>query len=134
MFKKNLFLFSLTVCAILVFAGCSFNSNDLSNNSNKIAQDNSEIIFFYGEECPHCKIVEEYFSKNNTAEKIQFSQREVYHNKNNAALMVEKAKLCGISEENLGVPMLWTKDKNCFFGDRDIIDFFNKKTNVENAK
>lgn len=111
-------------------AGCAFQNQDTQNQNAQINQDDSSIIFFYGEECPHCQAVEEYFSKNNVSEKVEFSQREVYHEKGNAALMAEKAKVCGIGEDELGVPMLWNEGR-CLFGDVDIINFFNEKLNEE---
>lgn len=124
MSKKILLLFSI-LFVVFIVSGCA--SQTENAQPGQAVQDNSDIIFFYGQECPHCKNVEEYFTKNNTAEKIQFSQKEVYHNKDNAALMAEKSKTCGLSESELGVPMLWTKENKCLFGDKDIIDFFNQK-------
>jgi hypothetical protein len=71
--------------------------------------------------------VEEYFEKNGTREKIEFSEREIYHDKNNAALFEQKATSCGITKkEDMGVPLLWTAEK-CHIGDKDIISFFNEK-------
>jgi glutaredoxin len=140
--KKYAFLF-FALMVLVFISGCSMkNSADIPADTNtktekntQIAkEDNAEIIFFYGKTCPHCKIVEEYFSKNKITEKIQFSQKEVYGDKNNAALMKEKAKTCGIKEEALGVPMLWTKNNVCLFGDKDIIEFFNQKLNAGGTK
>jgi glutaredoxin-related protein len=108
--------------------------------SNKKAMENSQVagaeiekaplIFFYGKGCPHCENVEEYFKKNKVEEKIKFHQVEVWGNKANQKIMVEKAKQCGIAEDNLGVPLLWS-DGKCFSGDKDIIQFFNDKLNTK---
>ena len=121
MFNKKSLLIIPFLALVLLLAGCGSQEEPVGT-----AQDDSAIIFFYGRECPHCKNVEKYFAENNVSEKIQFSQREVYHDQGNAALFQEKAKTCGISEDSLGVPLLWTAEK-CYIGDVDIIDFFKEK-------
>ena len=91
-------------------------------------QDNSLIIFFYSDICPHCKNVEKYFQDNNVRSKINFEEKEVYNNTNNASLLADKAKICGIKENEIGVPLLWA-DGKCYVGDEEIIKFFNEKIN-----
>ncbi len=102
----------------LVLSGCGQDSGDVDRNAS--------IIFFYGQECPHCKIVEKYIEENKIAEKINFSQGEVYHNKKNAEFLVEKAGQCGIDTKSIGVPLLWA-DEKCYVGDKDVIEFLKNK-------
>jgi len=104
-------------------------------NKNKIIettltenQSTNQIILFYGDGCPHCAIVEEYLNQNNIETKVPFIKKEVYYNKQNANDLVEKAKLCGLSTNSIGVPFLWD-GKKCLIGDRDIIEFFKSKIN-----
>ncbi len=85
------------------------------------------IILFYSDECPHCVIVEDYIEQNKIEDKISFIQKEVYYNEINAKELEEKAKLCGISADSIGVPLLWD-DKKCLVGDQDIINFFKQKS------
>lgn len=126
--NKKVFFIFLMLVFVFVLSGCGSQN---SNSGMEAVQDDSSLIFFYGEECPHCKIVEEYFSENKIAEKIQFSQREVYHDKGNATLLAEKANDCGINESELGVPFLWN-ERTCYVGDSDIIQFFQQKISSEN--
>ena len=102
------------------------NQNPIAENTENKIQNNTEskIIFFYGNGCPHCALVEEYFKTNNIHEKISFEEKEVYYNQQNAQELIAKAKLCGIKENAIGVPFLWD-GKTCIIGDRPIIDFFN---------
>jgi glutaredoxin len=110
----------------LVLTGCA-KSNDQENFSS--VDKNSEIILFYSEKCSHCKIVEKYIIDNNIAEKVNFTQDEVYNNKGNATFMIEKQKECNLDKDMIGaVPFLWAKDK-CFLGQDDIIQFFKDKVN-----
>lgn len=87
---------------------------------------NDTIIFFYGDTCPHCANVEEFFVENKVEEKISFEKREVYNSAANAKLLAERAAVCSISQEDLGVPLLWT-GKDCIRGDTDIIKYFKNQ-------
>ncbi len=56
--------------------------------------------------------------------------KEVFKNKDNAALLATKAQACNIATDQIGVPFLWDGTK-CYVGDEDIINFFKQKTNVK---
>ncbi len=135
---KKLFVSSIFLLTILIFAGCGNSASDgqkANLGSAATSQDNwdnSNAIFFYGDGCSHCKIVEDYFRENNVGEKMQFSKKEVWSTKANLNLMLEKAKECGLDEKKLGVPLLWVEGK-CYSGDKDIIQYFSDKLS-SNAK
>jgi glutaredoxin len=93
-------------------------------------QSESQIILFYGTGCPHCAIVDEYLEENNVKEKVAFAHKEVYFNRTNAKKLEEKASACGMPTNSIGVPFLWDGEK-CFVGDKDIIDFFKQKINIQ---
>jgi glutaredoxin len=115
----------LVVCFLsisLVLAGCGSGSDGETPPVDK----NASIILFYGQECPHCRIVEKYIEDNKIAEKIDFAQGEVYHNKGNAEFLAEKAGKCGIATDSIGVPFLWSQDK-CYVGQEEIVKFFKDK-------
>lgn len=104
---------------IFVFSGCG--------NQPELVTDNSAIILFYGEECPHCKVVEKYIADNNIKAEVTFSEKEVNHDKANANLMVKKQKDCKLDKKSIGaVPFLWTVEK-CYLGQDEIINFFKDK-------
>ena len=85
------------------------------------------IVLYYGDGCPHCAIVEEFLQKNKQVEqKVTFTRKEVYNNKRNAREMRDHAETCGMPTDSIGVPFLWT-GSSCLTGDKDIIDFFQKK-------
>ena len=105
--------------------------NSLPNNN--AVQDNrrtgeSQIILFYGIGCPHCATVENYIKESNIKEKLFFEEKEVYYNQNNANELRQKAQMCGIPTNSIGVPFLWDGSK-CYIGDQDIINFLNQKIN-----
>ena len=86
----------------------------------------SEKILFFGSTCPHCKIVEKFITDNNIKSKIAFSELEVYENTANQKVLVEKAKICGIDQNAIGVPMFWD-GKACLTGDEPIINYFKEQ-------
>jgi len=130
--KKIIYvLVSLVVIAAAFVGWKAWYAHEVQNSVP--ASDNAEVVFFYGKECPHCKIVEEYLDKENVRNKVSFSEREVYHNPENAKLMMDKQQECGLDKSYVGaVPFLWTKDK-CFIGQDEIIQFFKDKVS-QNAE
>ncbi len=87
--------------------------------------DTSGIILFSKTGCPYCAKVEEYVAANNVQEKVKFEVKNISLGAN-ARLLEEKAKICGIPLETVGVPFLWDGSK-CIMGDEDIINFFKEK-------
>ncbi|MBL7156204.1 MAG: hypothetical protein ISS87_01215 [Candidatus Pacebacteria bacterium] len=132
--NKKIIISTILFIAVLIFSFFALsqekNENQTPTNETTITENQSEsqIILFYGDSCPHCVIVEEYIEENNIKEKIFFEQKEVYYNKNNANELAEKAGLCGLPTNSIGVPFLWNGEK-CFVGDREIIEFFKQQSN-----
>ncbi|MFH0791882.1 MAG: hypothetical protein V1905_01565 [bacterium] len=107
----------LTIIGVLIYLGRNRNSN--------------QALFFYGDTCPHCKIVEEYMNNNQTEKAVPMRKFEVYKNPINAKILQDKAKQCGINEQEIGVPLLW-KDGKCYIGEEEIINLFKSITNPNN--
>lgn len=92
----------------------------------------TDIIFFYGSTCSHCKKVEQFFSDYQMDKRVTFEQKEVYDNQDNAQLMTEKQALCkDLAEADKGgVPFMYSS-KKCIVGDQPIIDYFKQLTGIE---
>ncbi len=86
-----------------------------------------DLILYYGETCPHCKIVEKYIADNNIEEKLKITHKEIYNNRANNDELVSKANYCQLDLKNVGVPFLWT-GSNCLIGNQPIIDFLKEQT------
>jgi glutaredoxin len=122
----------LTIIAIIVivFIGIlyfGYTSGNLQKIFFKPKVEVNGIILFYGNGCSHCENVDKFIKENNIEDKIKFTKLEVFNNKENADILIEKANACGLPTDKIGVPFLWD-GKNCISGDVDIIKFF------ENAK
>ncbi|MDD4135946.1 MAG: hypothetical protein PHN66_02660 [Candidatus Shapirobacteria bacterium] len=92
----------------------------------------SDYILFYGDTCPHCKIVEEFISTNQIDQKLKISQLEVYENKPNSTLFINTVQeICPDQLSNNGLPVPFLvdqKDKKCITGDSSIIQYFTEKS------
>ena len=93
----------------------------------KINASKPNMIFFYGDTCPHCKKVEDYMAQNNIRARLKFQELEVYHNQDNVQLLSDKAQQCGLdTSQGIGVPFFWDGQK-CILGDEDIINYLKTK-------
>lgn len=127
----------ITLIVVVLIAGLlSLVVIGSNNKEKKVAEQkiedlkNAEPIFYYGNTCPHCEIVEEWFVANNVEEKMAFSKKEVYDNRVNAAELTKVAVACGLDANNIGVPFLYAEGK-CLIGSPDIIEYFAQKLNIE---
>jgi hypothetical protein len=90
----------------------------------------SGIVFYYGETCPHCKIVEAFMAENNASSRLNITQKESFGNLVNAQELVSVGSYCKIAKENIGaVPLIYSEGK-CYLGDVDAIDFLKAKLNA----
>lgn len=126
--KKFAIAIILLITASIITIPALIKQKTIAGNSQ--AQ-NTAFVLYYGNTCPHCKIVEQYIKDNDLTERFEITQKEVYQNQANRQEFAENAQACGLDINNLGVPMLWdAKDKRCYTGDQTIIDFFKQSVNL----
>ena len=80
--------------------------------------------YYWGDGCPHCTNVEDFFSSWDKKDQVKITKYEVWNNTNNAKRMEQRAITCGIKPQGMGVPLLFTPDGKCFDGDESIIGYF----------
>ncbi|MEI9966702.1 MAG: hypothetical protein WDN67_03660 [Candidatus Moraniibacteriota bacterium] len=91
----------------------------------------ANIIYYWGAECPHCKAINEFIEQNDIASKVQFTKKEVWHNRQNSQEMAERAKTCGIDPNNIGVPFVFDAEaKTCTMGEPDTRKFFAERAGI----
>ncbi|MFA6547366.1 MAG: hypothetical protein WCT11_00265 [Candidatus Magasanikbacteria bacterium] len=94
---------------------------------SKVAGIPKESILFFGDGCPHCKIVDDFIVANNVDKKLTFSKKEVWHNQDNLILMTKIWNQCGLNnQDGMTVPLYWD-GINCYKGQEEIINFFKTK-------
>ncbi|MFH1253592.1 MAG: hypothetical protein V1664_04670 [Candidatus Uhrbacteria bacterium] len=125
MHKKLLFPIIIALAAIAVIGLFVF----LIKAKNAPPPD-STMIFFYRDDCPHCKNVEDFFAANNVENQIAFEKREVRNSPANAKLLSDRFTRCNITDpKQMGVPLFWD-GSTCFSGDQPIIDYFKTKLGI----
>jgi glutaredoxin len=133
----------LIIAGILIFQGSkgktTADSNDDSNSTTSARAPASPspasttvpgaiAILFYGDGCPHCEKMEQWLTENKVAEKVKFSNLEVWKDKENSKLLSEKAGICKIADDQVGVPFLFdTVNNKCFVGEVEVQNFFKSK-------
>lgn len=126
-------MISLIIFISASIAGLWFwsSNSEKKQASQEIPQITSNIIFFYGQECPHCKDVEKFLAENNITEKVKFDSLEVSYNKASAKIFFEKAAECGLDKEEIGVPFIYSEGE-CLIGTLEIEAFFKEKAGIIN--
>ena len=67
----------------------------------------SNLLFFYGTECPHCERMQSLVEQLEKESSVKFEKYETWHNEENAKKMEEYDKnYCG------GVPFFYNTDTN----------------------
>jgi len=116
-------------------------------------QSSKRIIFFYGNDCPHCKNVESYLLENNVSIQSIMEWEEI-SDSDNQQMLARVAKLCGlkpapqnISSQNIcaaggstscstggiDIPVLYVEN-HCYVGDTAIIDYVNSTWSSDLSK
>ena len=93
-----------------------------------LAQENpakTKAYYFFGEQCPHCKTVDEYFQANGIYEKYEITKLEVVSNPFNGKLFLEFGKAFGVPDWG-GVPAIVFGEKY-LLGDKPIIENFSRE-------
>lgn len=125
-FSKILFgVLSLTVLFSLMSPVLAQTTNATDNQSAQPAAqtEDKQIIFFYGQGCPHCAKVEAYFEKEGIYDKYPIVAKEIYFNDQNRAEYSSVMDKLGVPVDKRGVPALVLGDK-LIVGDAPIIDGF----------
>ncbi|MDD4409762.1 MAG: hypothetical protein PHW52_03885 [Candidatus Pacebacteria bacterium] len=119
--KGVIFLLFL-VCSIFILS-----ENKKDHVSVNLLNDYESLVLYYGNTCPHCKIVEKYIEDNSLRETMKIVDKEIHDDKNLGELN-ERASICGISSSSIGIPFLWSEGR-CYVGDEEIINYLKNKVN-----
>ncbi len=126
--KKNILTILIISVVFFAFYKITFQKPASINTDYQ----DSDLILFYGDTCPHCKIVEEFISENQIDQKLKISQLEVYNNQSNSTLFSNLVnEICPdqFSSEGLPVPFLVNQqDKKCLIGDTPINEYLSEKS------
>ena len=136
--------FLYIIIAVILFAGLfwllsqppkdeNVNKEEIINDIYKdfTVYDNPDLVFYWGNGCPHCKNVENWLDENNSDKKLKVNYKQVYQNINNQNELYNMAKqYCPdiINNGGIGVPVGFDPvNKKCIIGDTPIIEFLSDK-------
>jgi len=129
--KENIIIISAIVIIILLLAGWQTGFFAKIFSGPKPVAIPEGIILFYGQDCPHCKNVDDFVVQNKIEDKIKFTKLEVWYNKDNQVILAEVVLKCGITSNQVGVPFLYDGNNKCYVGDVDAINFFKNGAGVK---
>jgi glutaredoxin len=87
-------------------------------------------IYYWGTTCPYCHDTIEWMEENRIEDKVKVVRKEVYENRENLFDLADKARICGIDDTNLGVPLMFTGAGECLIGMPDITAYLAEKASV----
>src|ERR1051326_4105635 len=67
----------------------------------------NKIVIFYGDGCEQCQTVSNFVQANNIEKKLPLVWLEVFKSEADADLLADKAQICGIPSQQIGVPFVW---------------------------
>lgn len=83
----------------------------------------TNLTYYWGDGCPHCKIVEDFISTWDKKDTAKLDKKEVWNNAANAKELKARYTYCKVPQSEMGVPLLFTPDGKCYSGDQPIIDY-----------
>ena len=133
---KNKKLYSLVavvtvIVAVMIFWGIRSTPRLEAPVAEKLdGTEESGITYYYSRASSFSMNVQKFFDENKIEEKVVFSKKEVMPNTENSREMDMRAKECGLSEKETGIPFLYAGGK-CFVGEEEIMEFFKKEAGVK---
>lgn len=115
---RNFFIVVAIILIVLTFL--------YTKNTPAPVQNSTQILYFYGNTCPNCKVVEKYIEERNMLEVLGIVKKEVYNNQDNQKELISYAEKCGINLDSLGVPFIYHNGK-CYMGRDEAINFLNSQ-------
>ena len=129
---KGIFItIGIILLALAALMAAIYFTGGFSGSSPTTDPNTEGIILFYGRECPHCRDVEDFIVANNIAAKVNFTESEVWHNKANAQLLAQKAQICQITSDSVGVPFLYDGNGKCYIGEVDVPNFLKTQAGIK---
>jgi glutaredoxin len=127
--QKNILILAGTIAVIVGFVVWG-----LRSNQPVVSLDPAAIVYYYGDGCPHCKVVQEFIDANNIAEKVTFEKKEVWNDRKNSQELSRRAEACGVKPDEIGVPFVYGGDGKCYVGEPDVKKFFSEKAGIDTAE
>lgn len=104
---------------------------DLIQNTPEVVYESADLVFYWGDGCPHCETVQNWLVENNQQNTLKINSKEVYNNQENTKELLNTVnqycpELKG--DSGIGVPTAFDPvTQKCFQGSDEIINFLSDK-------
>lgn len=120
---KKFTIIAVILTLVIIIGGVFLASKGQGTNSNKNYPLPTVPTYYWGDGCPHCKVVADFMSSWSKKDTIKIDKKEVWNNAANAREMQARYTFCNIPPSQMGVPLLFTPEGKCYSGDQPIIDY-----------
>lgn len=126
----------LAAVAILIIATIVWGMRQSKDNklslaaSTQNADFQTDVVYYFAEQCTRCKNVEKFIADNKISDKISFAKKEVLLDQVNDMEMKERARECTLDPDKVGVPFLWARGK-CYVGEVEVQKFLKNEIEME---
>lgn len=118
---KKFTIIAVVLTLVIVVGGVFLASKGASPNKSYPLP--TILTYYWGDGCPHCKIVADFMSSWNKKDTVKIDKKEVWNNAANANELRARYTYCNVPQSQMGVPLLFTPDGKCYSGDTPIIDY-----------
>ncbi len=116
-------IIAVIVTLIIIVGGVFLMSKGENTNSSKNYPLPTNLTYYWGNGCPHCKIVADFLSSWDKKDTVKIDKKEIWSNAANTKEMQARYTSCNIPQSQMGVPFLFTPEGKCYSGDQLIIDY-----------
>lgn len=125
---KKFTIIAIILTLVIIVGGVFLTSKGQDSDSSGSYPLPTELTYYWGDGCPHCKIVEDFletWEKNLPAGRrgLKIDKKEVWNNVAYAKELKARYEYCKVSQSEMGVPLLFTPEGKCYSGDTPIIDY-----------
>ncbi|MCX6706011.1 MAG: hypothetical protein NTV24_02790 [Candidatus Woesebacteria bacterium] len=121
---KKITIIAVILTLIIIVGGVFLVSRGQSSNNTNNYPLPADLTYYWGNGCPHCKIVADFMSSWDKKDTVKVDKKEVWSNIANANELKARYAYCKVPQSQMGVPLLFTPDGKCFSGDTEIINYF----------
>lgn len=116
----------IIISSLLILGGGAYFLTKPQKQIDIPQKETDSYEYFWGNGCPHCKVVADFFDSSDKDEKIKLVKYEVWYDKTNAKIMEDRFSKCDPvpPKSQMAVPFMVTPEGKCLVGAEPIIELF----------
>ncbi len=120
---KKFIIIAVILTLVIIVGGVFLTSKGHNPNLSDNYPLPENLTYYWGDGCPHCKIVSDFLSAWDKKDTVKIDKKEVWNNTAYAKELKARYEYCKVPQSEMGVPLLFTPEGQCFSGDTPIIDY-----------